>query len=263
MNDETELHLGTIRGYRWWTLTPPLLDEWPVPAVADAWTPGWLRATNGTEWLPGVNASRCVNGVARHPDSNIPANECGCGFWAYWKPQHHDALPPGLPVFGAIDATGDVIVGENMLRAAEAEIVALHLPLTIGPKRAQPARGSGSLDLGQALARNRGFTGRLVNIPGRDPDDWLAPPSREPEPTPEEIAEAEMRGEAWVAVIGDRLRQMYPGAEICETRDLLLANYPPDPEYSTLVPCQWCREPRASYAHEFACPQNPFRTAGV
>jgi hypothetical protein len=247
VNDDTELHLGPVRGYRWWTLAAPCLDEWPLDDVMAAWEPGWLHATNRSEWLPGVNVATCASTYAAHPKSNIPANDCGCGYWAYHQPQHHK-LPGGrLPVFGAIDATGDIIIGENMLRAAKAEIVALHLPLTIGPGLPP------SDDLGTALARNPRFTGKVCTYPGVDRE---FPPLL---PSPEEIAEAELRGEAWMAVIGDRLRQLYPAAEVCETRDLLLASYPPDAEYGHMRACQWCRERAVPYGHEYACQANPFR----
>jgi hypothetical protein len=109
-------------------------------------------------------------------------------------------------------------------------VVALHLPLTIGPRPPQ-ARAS-YLEFGAALARHPRFPGKVMNIPGRDPD-WADLPVPEPEPpSGQELAEARLRGEAWMAVIGDRLRAMYPAAEVCETRDLLTAKYPPDPEYA-------------------------------
>lgn len=257
MNDETELHLGTVRAYRWWTLAVPPLDEWPADTVLARWEPGWLQAMNGTDWLPGVNTAGCTYGLHHLDDAATPADDCTCGFYAYWKPQHHDGLTLGrLPVFGAIDAgfDGDVIIFEHMLRAEKAAIAALHLPLTIGPKPPPPR-----------IDPWADFPGKVYTYPGRDPDTGEYRDPRYPSvpelapPSAEEIAEAELRGEAWCAVIGDRLRQLYPAAEVCETRDLLLARYPPDAEYGTMTPCQWCREPAATYKHEFSCHANPYR----
>lgn len=255
VNDETELHLGKVRAYRWWTMTAPDLTDWPAGDVLARWDPGWLQATNGTEWLPGVNTAVCKNDYMVHPDTSIPDPACSCGFWAYWKPQHHPFLAAGrLPVFGAIDATGDIEICEYMMRAAEAQIVALHLPIAIGPKLPPAAPPDPWAN----------FPGKVYTYPGRDPDtgeynDFSRKRVVPAPPSQEEIAEAGLRGEAWCAVIGDRLRQLYPGAEVCETRDLLLANYPPDPGYGAMSPCQWCRAPGAGYAHEFACQANPHR----
>ena len=83
------------------------------------------------------------------------------------------------------------------------------------------------------------FTGKVISYGGQpDPDDDLAglareqpPPPELSEPSAEERQAARDAAEAWMAVIGDRLEQMYPGAKVFETRDLLEKSFPPDRSY--------------------------------
>lgn len=86
------------------------------------------------------------------------------------------------------------------------------------------------------------FPGKVHSYPGPpgydDPDDDLAglyrpaPPVPElSEPSADERQAARDAAEAWMAVIGDRLEQLYPGVRICETRALMEKLYPPDRSY--------------------------------
>jgi len=123
-----------------------------------------------------------------------------CGYWAYWGAQRHELGRPGsLPVFGVIKGYGKTLAGPHGFRCAKARILAVHLPVTIGDAK-------------------------LLYWPLQHRD--LPDP-----PTEDEIAQAKQKGEAWAAVIGDRIERMYPGVEVCETRDHLLAKYPPDKVY--------------------------------
>lgn len=62
--------------------------------------------------------------------------------------------------------------------------------------------------------------------------------------------------EAWLAVISDRLEQMYPDAKIYERQDTMLKVHPPDAPPS--LPCRWCsaRMPAEEHArHQPRCPR--------
>jgi hypothetical protein len=244
-DDGTELVLGTIRAYRWWTLYAPDLNAPDIPAAAERWQPGWLRGAKD-EWHSGVNTAACKFPGSWHRPADVPADGCGCGFWAYWRPHPCPLNTTGaLPVFGVIETAGpeaDVIIGEDGCRMSRARIVALHLSLTLQLYRT-PADGSY-----RRLARarlvvekerfpvpRRHFPGRVISI---GTDHVPAPlrnapiPDPEPDPSEQEIAEAKVRAEAWTAIMGDRLDQMYPGARVFEDGNALLKLFPPDPAYA-------------------------------
>jgi hypothetical protein len=236
--------LGTVRGYRWWTLPAPPL--WDNPARSGpSWQPGLLRGMQAF-WEPGENTAACRAGTAsNHPDADIPVESCGCGFWAYWKPQPHDLSRSALPVFGVVEGYGAVLLGTKGFRAARARIVALHLPFTIMPEdyaRAEVARAA--IGDGGGYPRQYGshnpwwnhpkFTGKVVHVPGGPPppteDTGLnLPPA--PEPSPEMQQALADAAEAWMAVIGDRLATTYPDATVYETLNALQKEYPPDLSY--------------------------------
>jgi hypothetical protein len=188
---------GSVTGYRWWTLPAP---DWQAdPGAAEAhWPYGRLHGVQG-DWKPGVNIAHCSSRgayafQASHP---APAKGCGCGFWAYWQPEQRDmsGYPGVVPVFGVIRAWGRVRLAERGFRAAKAQILAVHLPFVLG-----------------AAPRPVWYNALETMAPVRS----LTP------------AEAD-HAEAWIAVTGDRLEGDY-GVRVFETRNALLACYPPDPE---------------------------------
>jgi hypothetical protein len=247
-SDELPVVAGSVTGYRWWTIPAPDLDGSPAHAD-DEWDPGREARLRGAwaDWQPEVNHAVCLanpNGPPPHDPGLLPALSCGCGYWAYWGAQRHELGRQGcLPVFGVIKAWGRTRVGPHGFRAAKARILAVHLPLTIGNLEHMAAEAEARAIAAEARAHYRGrylppFTGRVVNI-GTDHVPWplrndeqlrYGKPAPAP-PTPEEIAAEKVKAEAWMAVIGDRIGQLYPGAEVCETRDHLLAKYPPDKVY--------------------------------
>lgn len=253
--DGAPLVAGTASGYRWWTMRAPQLHL--DPGIGASWDPGLLRGQKDI-WQPGVNQACCLppGGGPGHFFHEIPEDSCGCGYWAYWEIQQHDlGAANSLPVVGVVRASGQVIMGPRGFRAQKAEIVALHLPFRIEPDL--PAfRPEDPVDRmlrglsGRTPARPRRavpkFTGRVISFPGAPPvppslgGPQPAPlppqpaPAVPPEPEPpgeEEVRAARDRAEAWEAVIADRLQQMYPGAEVCATLDLMKAKYPVTSEY--------------------------------
>jgi hypothetical protein len=226
---------GSVTGYRWWTLAAPDLAGNPLEADR-YWDPERAARLRGAwaAWQPGVNFAQCLayqGAAAGHDPALLPAKGCGCGFWAYWGLQQSSLTRPGtLPVFGVIKGFGRTRTGAHGFRVAKARILAVHLPLVIGNRQHM----LDELARREAVRRAM-FTGRVINV-GTDHvpgplGGALPAPEPVPEPPPEEIAADEARGEAWLAVIGDRIEQAYPGVRVFETRDALLKTFPPDAVY--------------------------------
>lgn len=261
---------GTVRGYRWWTLPAPPLHLSPAHAEENWPRPTLLRGQMGT-WQPGGNIAACKTSYPHDP-SLVPAENCGCGFWAYWRLQLHELGGSQIKVCGVIEGYGAVLIGEKGFRAAKARIVALHLPLTIQPE-AEPDDDP----LGLGLPRRQrpyyrtdpwGFLaaqGSRVSFHGM-PDPRNRAPVPPPEPTAEEREAAEQirqadrdRAEAWMAVIGDRLEREYPGARVFETREAMERCYPPDTTYEPQALCRCSESSMFEYigmnGHTYDCPQ--------
>lgn len=246
-------------GYRWWTLQAPPVHLSPgEPGVAKAWNPPLLRGIKDF-WYPGINQATCLPGtLAQHSPAEIPHEDCGCGYWAYWQIQEHDMGRRGyLPVVGVIRGSGDVLMGPLGFRAAKAEIVALFLPFHLDlkmplPPPPLPDYQRRALPGSSQVMTHRRFTGRVINIGGSyvpAPFRSEPPPAAPPPPSAEEIAEAQERAEAWMAVIADRLQLMYPGAEVCHDLGYMLKEYPVTDEYAAQAGQQ--QEP----ATETPCPR--------
>jgi hypothetical protein len=113
---EAALAAGSVRGYRWWGLTP-----------------GGTLLGMHAPWEPGENTARCLirdfESAAVHPDSGVPAKGCHCGFYAWWTVQPRYATGSLLPVLGVIEGYGRVRTGTKGFRCAKARILAL-APLT-------------------------------------------------------------------------------------------------------------------------------------
>lgn len=239
---------GTVRGYRWWSMSAPPLHE--SPAHADRVWPS--RVLQGTRdlWLPGENVAKCLANGAHDP-SLIPLENCGCGFWAYWRLQSHDIGAGSLPVCGVVEGYGAVLIGEKGFRAAKARIVALHLPFTIMPADYVPHDPEREYGSHNPWWNHPKFTGKVHHIGYPAPLGSQVPP--QPPPVPElDAASAEERAgaaqaradaaEAWMAVIGDRLATLYPDAQVFETRQAMEKTFPPDLSYipDRQVRCAGC-----------------------
>lgn len=131
---DVELVIGSLRGFRWWTLDRD----------------GWLLSPwrGRQRWLPGPNRASCLfrKRITRwraskkpHP-FGAPARECDCGFYALHRVPAASDHPArfgweigvessgdhrhGL-VFGVAAADGHVLVGTDGWRAEMARPIAL------------------------------------------------------------------------------------------------------------------------------------------
>jgi hypothetical protein len=114
---------GSLRGYRTWRL---LGRRTHVP-------PGTLPLTSVTRhrvvWTPTLTA-RCrpddtaASGGSPAPDDHhAPQTGCGCGVYGWYSP--NDTGIVRARVFGVIEASGLVLLGERGFRAEKARIVAV------------------------------------------------------------------------------------------------------------------------------------------
>jgi hypothetical protein len=122
--DGRPLVAGSLRGYRTWRLrrrrTPPSGDELPLTSV-----------TRGVVWGPTLTACCTPDdtanpgpGAATLPGEHpAPAAGCRCGIYGWYDPADTGMLR--ARVFGAVEASGLVLMGERGFRAERAKIVAV------------------------------------------------------------------------------------------------------------------------------------------
>lgn len=242
---EPELVIGTVRGYRWWTLPRPPLKVNPAYAE-QAWPRTPLYGARDA-WAPGENTAECQQNpvVPLHADP-APGRYCSCGFWATWQPASCTLYQrDSLQVCGVIEAWGQLQLGTISFRAQKARIAALYVASELIPDwpgtRAWSVGSPG--ELSGALAR-AGFTGRVheyAPLSGRLHEGaWYQRES--PWPTPDQLAAAEVSAQAWLAVIGDRLEQQYPGVRVFETAEAMYRCFPPDETYAQPDDCPVCAQ---------------------
>jgi hypothetical protein len=124
-DDARGLVAGTLRGYRTWHLLPRCVDL----------TPGSLPLASVTRphvtWPPELSAS-CTpadagfgrsTGPPVVPDHPAPSSDCTCGIYAWYAPA--DARTLSAEVFGAVEASGVVLMGTHGFRAERARITAI------------------------------------------------------------------------------------------------------------------------------------------
>lgn len=115
---------GTLRGFRtWrparrWTRVPE--GALPLTAVTRRhiiWTPT-LRACCSPPWI-----------APRHREPMLPSDHkapfvgCRCGIYAWYQPDDTGILHAG--VFGAVEASGVILLGDRGFRAERARVVAI------------------------------------------------------------------------------------------------------------------------------------------
>jgi hypothetical protein len=71
-------------------------------------------------WHKGENVAKCLTYGQEHA---VPAERCGCGFWAYWALGEKQVQLPC--VAGIVKGYGEVIEGERGFRCSHAKIIAL------------------------------------------------------------------------------------------------------------------------------------------
>jgi hypothetical protein len=142
---DTEVSVGHLLGLRWFQLTlrcpyhgdsghvycrPQCNGGERVPVLKGAWG----------AWEPGENEAACKRYGERrgggggayldydgYPERHeVPARECGCGFWAYWVLGDKRVPPPS--VVAIVKGYGRTIEGDLGFRCSHARIIALHLP---------------------------------------------------------------------------------------------------------------------------------------
>jgi hypothetical protein len=109
--------IDPIIGYRQWRLVGPALTS----------------LFNDTRWDRMQLSARC-DSREHHPEV-VPDHACSCGIYAYYDPCPRTASLTRDLVAGAVVMWGRVELHRTGLRAEYARIVALELPLSLGPKR--------------------------------------------------------------------------------------------------------------------------------
>jgi hypothetical protein len=110
--------IDPIIGYRQWRLVDCALTS----------------LFNDTRWESVRLSARCDS--RRHHPELIPDHGCSCGIYAYYDPCPRTASAATRDlVAGTVVVWGHVELHGTGLRAEHAQIVALELPLSLGPKR--------------------------------------------------------------------------------------------------------------------------------
>jgi hypothetical protein len=123
-DDGRPLVAGSLRGYRTWRLqrrgTSECGDSLPLTSV-----------TRRVVWGPSLTAT-CSPEVMANPghgpitvpgDHAAPAAGCRCGIYGWYDPTDTGMLRAG--VFGVVEASGLVVMGDRGFRAERARIVAV------------------------------------------------------------------------------------------------------------------------------------------
>jgi len=123
-DDGRPLVAGSLRGYRTWRLqrrgSPACGDSLPLTSV-----------TRRVVWRPTLTACCTPEGMASPGpgpatlvgDHAAPAAGCQCGIYGWYDPADTGMLRAG--VFGVVEASGVVLMGERGFRAERARIVAV------------------------------------------------------------------------------------------------------------------------------------------
>jgi hypothetical protein len=123
-DDGRALVAGSLRGYRTWRLQRRGSSAWgdPLPLTS---------VTRRVVWGPTLTAS-CAPDVQAGPglgpatppgDHRAPAAGCRCGIYGWYDPSDTGILRAG--VFGVVEASGLILMGERGFRAERARIVAV------------------------------------------------------------------------------------------------------------------------------------------
>lgn len=224
---EPGFDLKPVRGLRQWTLKSPDFRGDPLSADCGGWTVSPLTGMTGYAWADGVLEAYCGNGYDHVPPVESVTEprgstvRDGCGFWAYWSMTELAGNSSfsgsgGLPVLGLIQGYGRVLLGERGFRSQRAQIVALapafSVQAEVTPPWQQPGRSTNP------------YTYKNSN----DPYLQFSEEHKREEETEEIRQRAQRHADAWMAVITDRLGEMYPSARVFATAAGLLASVPPE-----------------------------------
>lgn len=226
--------MGSVTGYRWWYWhVPPKLagyrdEEWPNGPDSYSYLIGAYKG----EWEPGRIEAKCkASGYTySHEEHTVPANKCGCGFWAYWdqglkaeevlyglvkqpnivREYYLNKAPMvKVPVLGVVEGSGRTIIGTKGFRSQYAKIKALCIP-----------------EEGKEVLRYDVKTSTVARmrpeITGLSDDtSWVYDFSRA---SAIEIVRRFTEAESV-------LQELYPGAKICPDRDSMMKQFPKDNNY--------------------------------
>jgi hypothetical protein len=125
--EEAGFAAGSVTGVRWWQL----LDPGRRPGEP----PGPDAVLHGARdvWVPGENRAVCggVFGWQEEAAHKAPVEDCGCGFWAYWKQSAASPVGGKCQVLGVVEGYGTTLIGELGFRCEKARILALCCMFTI------------------------------------------------------------------------------------------------------------------------------------
>lgn len=119
---DPEMAVGSVTGYRWWNmglgafkgLTGAYGGSWaPEEEVYEA------ECRRSGRW----GATYGLDG--HHP---VPDPDCGCGFWAYWRPESNNSFGGSYTfavVQGVLEGFGMVLIGDKGFRAGKARLKGL------------------------------------------------------------------------------------------------------------------------------------------
>jgi hypothetical protein len=213
---EFEFAAGSVLGLRQWTLVSPDFRGDPHNAESN-WPVIPLRGATGFAWPLGAQVleAGCNNGYGHPPPVEVDPvtlTRCGCGWWAYWDMASLSANRPmsfsgsGLPVLGVIEGYGRVLLGERGFRSQKAKIAALAPAFSVRAELAWPQPSSDE---------------SLWDQPGRSAsgDPYLVYAEQH-----KAAERAQLHADTWMAMIQDRLGQMYPGTQVFATVNGLLAS---------------------------------------
>ncbi|MFS8584282.1 MAG: hypothetical protein FWJ72_04290, partial [Acidimicrobiia bacterium] len=111
---------GTLRGYRTWRLLRRAPEDGALPLTS---------VTRGVRWAPTLTAECAplepgVDGLPEGAGAHrAPTAGCRCGIYGWYDP--HDADILRARVFGVVQASGLVVMGERGFRAERATIAAV------------------------------------------------------------------------------------------------------------------------------------------
>jgi hypothetical protein len=120
-----ELVPGSLRGYRTWQLLSrrAALPEGALPLRSVTRRVVWPPTLEARCAPPDIEQYAPVPSSTRLGSHRSPARRCDCGIYAWYDP--HDTAMLHARVFGAVEASGLVLMGDRGFRAERARISAL------------------------------------------------------------------------------------------------------------------------------------------
>ncbi len=132
---EWDIGVGTVRGYRSWSLHTEVVPSTVLPeAFSDPYallptaTRCYLTGAYGGEWhYRKLEAECCYSSkfLTRWPVHEVPGPDCSCGIYAYWRCRQGQGDGPAEGVYGVVECSGRIIMGTKGFRAQRARIIAV------------------------------------------------------------------------------------------------------------------------------------------